>query len=238
MASLTRAQLLTQAGLAAGNDQSSAFVATWLDAWLKRTAKSWAWPVLKKQVVDMSAPAGGSSIYVGNGYATKILGVSATTNVIHRIFNPLNFYGSTKKQRGRVFIRELMDGNPDNDVASSNVSDRTGAPTTVKIQKNDDGSMILMLDPVPDKQYYLSFWVHLIPNSLANSTSIPWYPNDRTLLHACKCALLELDDGGEGGPAYEKAMQALGAMVVDDRDFDGEGPGDNQLMALDPSVFR
>lgn len=237
MGILTRAQLRAQAGLASGNDQSTTFVNTWLDAWLSRTAKSWAWPALKKQVVDLSAPASGAQVYAGVGYSTKILGVAALTNYLHRIFNPLFFYTSDKKQRGRVFINDLIDGNVDLNPNTTNAADRLGAPATCGIQVIGDGSMLISLDPVPDKQYYLSFWVHVIPNALATDASIPWYQSDRTLLQACKCALLELDDGGEGGPAFQNEMMKLASMVVDDRDFDGEGPGDNQVMGLDKGVF-
>lgn len=237
MGTLTRAQLRAQAGLASGNDQSSTFVNTWLDAWLQRTAKSWAWPVLKRQVYDLSAPASQAQVNVGYGYNTTVKGVTNLTTWIHRIFNPLFFYTSDKKTRGKVYITELLEGSPDTDPTSSNASDRLGAPSSCHIQKNDDGSMIISLDPVPDKQYYLSFWAQIIPGAIAADTSIPWYPNDRTLLQACKCALLELDDGGEGTDAYNNEMAKLAAMVVDDRDFDGEGPGDNQLMGLDRSTF-
>lgn len=231
MGTLTRAQLISQAGLASGNDQTTAFVRTWLDAWLKRTAKSWAWPVLKVRIADLPIAASAVSVDVGNG--------TFTAHYLHRIFNPLFFRTSDYKQRGRIFIRELLDGNPDKDETLVQASDRLGAPSTVKIRKKVGslGVFTLFPDPAPDKAYLLSLDCHYVPASLAADSSVPWYESDRTLLQACKCALLEYDDGGEGGQAYDKEMQKLAAMVIDDRDFDGEGPGDNVTMGLDKSVF-
>lgn len=229
MGLLTRAQLISQAGLAAGNDQSTTFVNVWLDAWLHRTAKSWAWPLLKYRLENVATVAGTSYVTVGT-----------STLYIHRIFNPLFYRSSDYSQRGRILISELLNGNPDNDESVSLSSGRLGAPSTCKIRNATSGVpgiFNVYLDPVPDKVYYLALDCQVIPNSLASDASIPWYPSDRTLLQACKCALLELDDGGEGGRGFDQEMMKLSQMVVDDRDFDGEGPGDNVTMGLDKSVF-
>ncbi len=232
MGTLTRGELIEQAGLASGNDQTTTFVETWLNAWLQRTAKSWAWPVLKKRIED--CPIAASAPYF-NTYVTYV-------GYIHRIFNPLFYRSSDWKQRGRILISELLDGNPDTDQSVTQVADRLGAPETCKIRlaytiDGQQGAFYVYPNPVPDKLYYVSFDAHIIPADLTLDTQIPWYQSDRTLLQACKCALLEFDDGGEGGKALDTAMIKLGAMVIDDRDFDGEGPGDNQVMGLDKSVF-
>lgn len=233
MGSLTRLQLINQAGLASGNDQTSSFVHTWINAWLRRTAKSWAWPYLKQRITALPIAASAASVVVGNGTHSDL--------IIHRIFNPLFYRTSDYKQRGRILIRELLDGNPDKDEGVTQASDRLGAPTTVKIRSvttaNIIGRFTLYPDPVPDKAYLIDLDVHALPPDLSGDSSVPWYPSDKTLLQAYKCALLEFDDGGEGGKAFDQEMAKLGAMVIDDRDFDGEGAGDNQVMALDKSVF-
>ena len=229
MGTLTRALLIAQAGLASGNDQTTTFVATWLDAWLKRTAKSWAWPILKLRIADLPIATGATSVVVGNG--------TFVASYIHRIFNPLFYRTSDWRQRGRILIRDLIDGNPDTDESVTLAANRLGAPNTVKIRMTADGVYTLFLDPCPDKAYLISLDTHYIPAALASDASVPWYQEDRTLLQACKCALLEYDDGGESGKALDQEMMKLAQMVVDDRDFNGEGPGDNQVMQLDKSVF-
>ena len=226
--------MLAQAQLAAGNDQTTGFVRTWLDAWLHRTAKSWAWPVLKARIADLPITVGAVSVDVGNG--------DFVATYIHRIFNPLFYRNSDYKQRGRIFIRQILDANYDKDESVTLVADRTGAPVTCKIRMKASGrAFTIYPDPTPDKQYYISLDAHTIPANIgsaaANDSQVPWYQSDKTLLQACKCALLEYDDGGEEGPALEKGLMKLAAMVIDDRDFDGQGPGDNTLMGLDPSVF-
>lgn len=216
---------MVQAGLAAGNDQSTAFVKTWLNAWLQRTAKSWAWPVLKERVIDL--PMSSNNTPVGlTGF---------TTMYIHRIFNPLMYRTSDYKQRGRLFISELLNANVDSDEVTRMTT--TSTPSTVKIRQNGNGKFIIYPNCTPDKTYYVTLDIHYIPTNLTLDTEVPWYPSDKTIIQACKCALLEYDDGGEMGAAFEKSNMTLSAMVIDDRDFDGEGPGDNVIMGLDKSVF-
>lgn len=244
MASLTRGQLLAQAGLAAGNDQTTTFARTWMDAWCKRTAKSWAWPVLKMKVNNINIASGADRVGFGLGYG-------GTDLDIHRIFAPIMFHSADYKTRGRMLITQLLDMDPDTDETTTQASARLGTPETCKIQKTVTdpadpdalgGQHIIYPNPVPNQALILSFWAHVIPGNLpagvAGDDYFYWYPNDRTLLQAMKCALLEMDDGGEGTPAFDKEMLKLGSMVVDDRDFDGEAPGDNVVMGLDSSVFR
>lgn len=238
MGDLTRAQLMSQAGLAAGNDQCQQFIRVWLNAWLKRTAKGWAYPFLKVRIENVPLNASAASVEVGLGATTPLY--------LHRIFNPLFIYTFDKKTRGRMYIRDLIEGDPDKDQSATNVADRLGMPTTCRIYTSGSdvyqGKFTVFPDPAPDKQYYLAFDAHVIPAGIptvaASDTTVPWYPEDKTLLQACKCAIIEYDDGGEGNPKFDVEMQKLAAMVIDDRDFNGEGPGDNQLMALDKGVFR
>lgn len=239
MGDLTRTQLLAQAGLSAGNDQASGYVATWLDAWLKRTAKSWSWPLLRARVSDLAVASGTHYVDVGYGIATKLDGVTASTHHIHRLLGGQVWWyvASTFNPRGVAYVRQLLGGNVDQDRSATDPSTRPGMPSTVQVKNSADGKLTLYLDPVPDRALYLAFDVWHIPPSLASSASIPWYPNDKTLLQAVKVALLELDAAGEQDPKYETESMKLAAMVVDDRDFDGEQAGDNQLMSLDPSVF-
>lgn len=243
MASLTREELLAQAGLAAGNDQTTGFVRTWLDAWMKRTAKSWAWPILKIRIQDVVIASGADRIGFGLGY-------NGVNYDIHRIFAPIFFRNASYSTRGKMLISELLNGNPDTDESVTQANARLGTPETCKIRKHFadlidpdalGGQHVIFPNPVPNQLLYLSFDAHVIPPNIGSlavdDTTIPWYPNDKTLLQACKCALMEHDAGGEDSASYDKEMMKLAAMVVDDRDFDGESPGDNVVMALDKSVF-
>lgn len=239
MGDLTRTQLLAQAGLSAGNDQASSYVATWLDAWLKRTAKSWSWPLLRARVADLAIASGVGSVDAGYGTSTKLDGTTSTTQHIHRLLGGQVWWyvASTFNPRGVAYVRPLLGGNVDQDRSATDPATRKGTPSTVQVKNSADGKLTLYLDPVPDRALLLAFDVWYIPPSLASSSEKPWYPNDKTLLQACKVALLELDAAGEADQAFETESMKLAAMVVDDRDFDGEQAGDNQLMSLDPSVF-
>jgi hypothetical protein len=239
MGDLTRAQLLAQSGLSAGNDQADSYVATWLDAWLKRTAKSWSWPGLKKRVSDLAIAQGSASVACGYGTSTKVAGTTLSTHHIHRLIGGVVFWyvPTSFNPHGRAFVRPLLGADPDNDESASDPATRQGTPSTVKVRQSADGALTLYPDPVPDRALYLAFDAHIIPPSLASSSEIPWYPNDKTLLQAVKVALLELDAAGEKDPHFDDEGMKLAAMVVDDRDFDGEQAGDNQMMLLDPSVF-
>jgi hypothetical protein len=230
MGTLTRDELLAQAGLASGNDQTTTFANTWVNAWLKRTAKSWAWPILKARITDLPIAQGAVSVDVGNG--------DFVTTFIHRIFNPLFIRSTDYKFRGRLLISDLLNGNPDTDESVTQAANRLGTPETCKIRlKINGGAFTIFPNPVPNQAMLISLDVHIIPAALTLGTEVPWYQSDRTLLQAYKCALLEFDDGGEGGRAMNEEMAKLSQMVVDDRDFDGEGHGDNQVMGLDKSVF-
>lgn len=241
MGILTRAELMAQAGLAAGNDQAASFVRTWLNTWLQRTAKSWSWPVLKRSTGNIPVDAGSIGV--------QIEPADVGGNYIHRLLNGTVFWRvqSGYSPSGRAFIRPLSDTNPDIREELIDTSKGRGKPETVKVRTGGDdpggwGTLTLLFDKATDVALYISFDAHVVPPNLntleAGDTLIPWYPNDRTLIQACKVAILEIDAAGERDAHYDAENMKLGAMVVDDRDFDGEQAGDNQLMALDPSVFR
>lgn len=244
MSTMTRAALMSQAGLAAGNTQASAFVRTWLDAWLQRTAKTWSWPCLKMAISNVPVTTGSIVATLGNGSG-------GVTPYLHKLLNGVVFWRvqTGYSPNGRAFIRPIGDTDPSTREELIDPSKGRGKPETVKVRMGDvdtpgqsPGVLRLYFDKPTDVPLYLSFDAHVIPAAIgplaANDTTKPWYPSDRTLIQACKCANLEIDAGGEQDPAHEAEMMKLAAMVVDDRDFDGEQAGDNQLMALDPSVFR
>lgn len=238
MGTLTRAELLGQAGLAAGNTEAASFVRVWLDAWMARTAKSWSWPVLKANISNVSVQTGALSIQLGNG-------TNGVTQYLHKLLNGTVFWRvqSGYAPNGRAFIKPLSDVDPTTRDGSIDPNQNRGKPETIKVRMDSafPGKLTLYFDKPTDVAIYLSFDAHIIPANIGtdadDDTTVPWYPNDRTLLQACKCAILELDAAGEQDPHFDAEMGKLAAMVVDDRDFDGEQAGDNQVMPLDPSVF-
>lgn len=244
MGDLTRAELMAQAGLAAGTQQAQSFVRVWLDAWLKRTAKSWTWPMLKLRVTNIAIGTGVASVGVGIGYPTSYNAITDSLTLhVHRLLNGVVFWRSASgySPNGRAFIRPLAGTNPLQDESITDPTTRKGGPATIKVRKSGDGALLLYPDPTPDRAMLFFMDVHYIPNSIgtlaASDTQVPWYPNDKTILQACKCALLEYSTSGEKSDLYDDESAKLGAMVVDDRDFDGEEAGDNQVMGLDPSIF-
>lgn len=234
------AALVSEAGIAASNDQGETYAFSWLNNWLSRTAKSWTWPVLKKRVQQLAIAQGAASATVGIGVATKINGTSLTTHYVHRLIGGYVLWVAQAgySPRGRADVRPLFDGNPDNDPDLTDPLTRQGAPATVKVRQSGNGTLVIYPDPTPDRAMYLNFDVHWIPPNMVLTTETPWYPNDRTLVKACECALMDLDSGGEMNSGLEAELAKLAGMVVDDRDFDGEQAGDNEVMGLDPSVFK
>lgn len=236
MGDMTRAELMSQGGLSANNDDvNSAFVIQWLNNWLKRTAKSWSWPQLKVRIEDLPIAAATKMVTVGKGTFTPLH--------LHRLLgNYVMWRNSDYTSRGMMLSRQLLDADPDTDESVTLVTQRRGNPNTCKVRVGDgtiyDGAFRIYPDPVQEVQLFLSFDAHIVPGNLSGNQAVPWYPNDRTLEQAVKCAFMELDEGGNGDDATRLEMDKLGRMVVDDRDFDGEAPGDNQAMMLDPSVFR
>lgn len=239
MATRTLAQLMTQGGVAATNEEASDYVRQWMNSWLMRTAKSWSWPVLKLRMTK-AVSAGASSVGVGAG-------IDGITYGVHRLLgNYVYWYTSDRRSKGKMLVRPLLDGDVSKDEDATLAAERLGSPTTcrvrVRVQNPADpdalgGQLVIYPDPVPNVAMTFAFDVHVIPAVIVDA-DVPWYPNDRTLEQAVKCAFMEQDDGAEGRASLQTELQRLGQMVVDDRDFDGEGPGDNQMMMLDPSVFR
>lgn len=241
MGDLTRGQLITQAGLAAGDDTQGDFVRTWLDAWMKRTAKSWTWPMLRKKITNVPMAAGDASVAVGNG--------TNSTFHIHRLLDGQITWRSASgfSPRGRMFIRSIAEKDPDTDSDTSDPLTRMGAPELAYIRTGAgnptvDGIITILPNPTPDRAILLAFDAHIIPAAMtagsAGDTLAPWYPNDRTLLQAVKCAILESGTSAEKSQLYDDEMAKLAAMVIDDRDFDGTQAGDNEVFQLDPQVFR
>lgn len=236
----TYAQIVVEAGLEAGNDQASSYAFLWLNNWLARTAKSWSWPVCKKRVLNLPVTQGAARVAVGRGASCSINGLTLTTHYVHKLLGGYVLWRAQSgfNPRGRANVRPLMDANADNDADNSDPALRQGTPTTVKVRQTDNGALSLELDPTPDRAIYLNFDVHWVPPPMVLTTEIPWYPNDRTLVQACKCAIQVLDTGGEINEGEDEEMAKLAGMVIDDRDFDGDQAGDDQVFGLDPSVFR
>lgn len=245
MGQMTRAELMAQAGLEAGNLDANSFIRVWLDTWLARTAKSWSWPLLKKRVTDIAVSTGTASVTIGKGTSTTITGQGTlTTHYVHRLLNGVLFYRpqSGYSPNGRIFVRPLANTDPAVDESVSDPATRRGLPDTCRVRKSADGALTLYLNPVPDRALYLACDVLWVPPAIgaasANDTQYPWYPNDRTLLQACKCAIMAMDAQSETTGALDAEQGKLAAMVVDDRDFDGAEAGDNEVMQYDPSVFQ
>lgn len=245
MGDLTRGQLLFQAGLAAGDDSVSTFARTWLDAWLKRTAKSWMWPLLKSRVRDLPIAAGAASVGVGIGYPTTIgNGVDSLDFHVHRLLNGVVFWRSASgySPNGRAFIRPFNSVDPSTDESVSDPLGRMGYPETIKVRQAADGALGLYPNPTPKVPLLFSMDVLLIPPSLTTGSEgdveVPWYPNDKTLLQAVKVAILESGTSGEKSALFDDESAKLADMVSADREFDGEQAGDNEILTLDRSVFR
>lgn len=243
MGTMTRAQLLAQSGLASGNVVASDYVRNWTDNWLQRTAASWPWPQLQVRLGtgndSIAVPAGTVAIQVPEDG-------SGADYLIHKLNgNQLLWYTADRRSRGRILVTDFLKLDPDTDFSTTNASDRLGDPQTARVYTGVEyqyGTIVLVFNPVPIRDIFISFDAHIIPVKLgatsAGDVNTPWYPADRTLELAFKCAFMEQDDGAESKENLAKELSRLDAMVITDRDLYGSQAGFNEGMQLDPGVFR
>lgn len=226
MARLTRDEIVSEGQLLAGRDDNATASASWLQRWLDSVAASWPWPILQSEAVGISLAAGATSLLLGDGNG-------GITPKMNKLLDNIWIYDSTRTWRRRLRIRHQLSSPYDRIGAT----DQTGTPTEVRVFNTSHGTWTLYFDRIPDKAYLLTIPYIYVPAVLASGASVPWYPNDETMVQAVAFKNHEFYDGKDA-PVTQAAQQMLASLVANDRIRFGSVNGINDFLTLDPTVFR
>ncbi len=236
MGSMTRLEIVTQGIAVVGRTDLTTTVTSDLKSWLRSQYRAWPFAFLRKSA-SVSLPAGTTALPVGAGEAS-------ITNEIQRILNPLFLMSGNYSSQSKAFIINLDNTGLGQDERLFDPVTRRGAPTQFKVRHVLStvapfrSAWKLIPIPVPEKTYTLNFdYIELPSDPCPNTTSIPLYPNDQTMIQLCKVRALEYANG-PSDPDYQSALADLGSMVSFDRIHEAQVPGTNDLIQMDPATFR
>lgn len=231
MARLTFDQLVAQGGVLGGNDSVATWVGTKFNGWLRKHYAAWAWPFLIKQATGIVLGAGLGSVDVGAGNG-------GLASQISRIFSPVYFRANSYGTRSKAPVRPLVGGpssaqpgnvDPANDIGMPQAFTFSPQSTVLGLQYQTLG-----VYPYTDVQYFLAFTYQLLPDDIAVS-NIPLYPNELTLIQACKCAAIEYDNSNT--PWFQSESEILAGMVSADRDTYGGNASFGDQLQLDDGMY-
>lgn len=235
MGQLTRAQIVSEGLLLAGNDSLTLRANVWLNIWLKKQYAAWPWPFLHERAGSILLPAGSTSLLVGAGNAS-------VSHFLRRILDPIGVYSVTplRSTVARARIRQWTGGPIEQDQTLMDPTTARGVPSTFKLQQSTTvfGAWTLIPSPFPDKDYYLSLDYIQTPSDIdatsGGDSVVPGYPNDETLVCCVTAYALQWMKQDEA-PAK---MQELAGRAVNDRTSYGSVEGINDLLSLDGGVFK
>jgi hypothetical protein len=233
MGQLTRDQIVAAALLQGGMASSlSTRAEKPFNAALRSLYKAWSWPFLKKRATGISLPTGTQALTLGAGSG-------GITLEIQEFFDPLYVYTSDRGTKQTCYIQQLVKNpNVSMDETLNDSSTFRGLPTRCKIRASTLwGRWDFIPLPFPEKDYLLAFDYLEQPADISSGSSVPIYPNDRTLIRVVMAEML-LDQHGIASKQYQAAAEEAGAMVVHDRQRYGQHTGDNDNIGLDTSVFK
>jgi hypothetical protein len=226
----TRAQLITKGILTAGRDDLASPIGDNFDVWLRSVYAMWPWPFLIRRKSALSLPTGTQSLSVGAG-------ASGITAEIQRLIEPIWVYDSTYATKSLAKIRQLT-GRQWTDEDINDPATFRGLPGEFKARADTStwGKWSLIPIARPDKDYLISFDYLEMPVAPLD-TDKPFYPNDRTMLQAIFSETLKYTKGADS-PDYQQALELLVAQINDDKMKFGQSPGINDLLQLDPGIFK
>lgn len=229
MGQLTRDEIVSNGLNLAGKTSLTTLANTWLNAWLKSTYEAWPWPFLLKQATGISLTSGATSLTLGSGSG----GISG---LIQNIFDPIFVYSSDFRTRGEARVRQLLTGPVEKENYVSDPTTIKGLPSQFKCRESDttEGQWTLQPYPLPQQDYLLSVNYKLTPAAISSGSSIPRYPNDRTLMQAVMVEALKY----MGDERYGEALDVLRSLVNEDKMKSGNKTGSNDVLGLDEGVFR
>ncbi len=225
MAQLTRDQIVSEGQLLAGRDDNATASATWLQRWLDSVAASWPWPLLMTEATGIALGSGALSLVLGNGSG-------GITEKIQKITDNIWLYDSTRTFRKRLRVRHQLSVPSDRIGPTTNL----GTPANVRAFNTSFGVWTLYFEPTPERDYLLTIPYITVPAALSSGSSVPWYPNDETMVQVVAFKNHEFYDGKDA-PVTRAAQEQLASLVANDRVRYGAATGVNDYMILDPAVF-
>lgn len=229
MGQLTRAQIVSEGLLAAGDSRLTSRANVWLNAWLRSQYAAFPWPFLLREKAGITLSSGSNSFQIGAGEG----GVTAE---IRRIVDPINLYTAAKSTRTQIRIRSAVETELHSDPDLNDPTNHRGLPTEARVYADATtwGKWTVQFDKWADQTYLVKLKYYEQPADLTSDSAKPLYPNDRTLMKAVETEALRY----KKDPSWQNELNVLAAMVVDDRLKFGEVPGQNDWMILDPNVYR
>lgn len=232
---MTRDDILAQGGALGGNTGLGDVMVTSFKAWLTKMAKEWPWSQLKKKAgSDIVA------VELASGSATKLfgagLGDAEETLKVQSIFDPITVYTSDYRTKATARVKTLTGNSADNDELATNPSTNLGLPATFKLARKygTDGGWVLKPNPIPNRDYLLTFDYLVIPAD-PGASDTPWYPNDETMIQWAAAFAKKYDEKFDEWQLLEAELRD---MITRDKLNFGQNPGDNDRWPLDGSVFR
>lgn len=235
MGSQSRASIVTQGLSFAGYPGLTTLANGWLNFKLRSWASSWQWPMLRNRLTQVPLNAGQQSILFGQGQ-------SGEARWVHDFVNPLLVYSADYSRKGMVYIKEVNQ-TPSiwNDETINQPSSNIGLPYQCKIYAvgATPGQWQIFPWLIPDINYLLVINYYFIPNDLATDSSVdntlPWYPNDETMIKAVEAAALRWMKQYKSADAKDQEVVALHTA---DKVHFGATQGQNTNIGLDPSTYR
>jgi len=228
----TIANLVAQGQAQAGRTDLTKPVTKDVIDWLDRQARSWPWPVLSQTKLSNVIPAGATQLIVGVGGDGSCL-----TRISRFLPNPF-ITNSARTVKQRLSIINIED---ETSVLLNPVTSK-GLPTSIQALKSRTENWTLVFDKVTDQSYQMLYKYIELPDRPAVDASgaaigTTWYPEDDTVTAAAHAFTLRWIDGLDA-PGFQGAMALLGEAVSADRMRHGTSPSQNNMMRLDPSIFR
>lgn len=234
MGALTAAQIISEGQLLAGRDDLSARALSWLNTFLRSQYLAWPWPFLFKRLKDVSLTAGTATLTLGAGSGGESL-------PIQQVRDPVKMRNSTYTLKSLARIRQLVDGqpviDPEYDEALRDPNTTRGIPSVIRVRASNStyGEWTLYFTPIPDRDLLLTFDYIILPATITDTSSIPVYPNDETLIHRVYARTLRYAGDLE---AAAMADEEVRNMTVNDRMKFGGTVGTGDILQVDPSVYR
>lgn len=225
MGNLTALQIIQQGTLQAQRDDADTLALGWLNRWLSSIAAAWPWPVLSRESNGLAVSA---SITVGDANG-------GVTEKILRVLDNTWIYPADRSARStRVRIRTQLTS-PNDRVGPS--SQASGKPTQARVFQSTFGQWVMYFDVAPDITYNLSLAYLAQPAQITNTSDMPWYPNDETMVQAVAFNCHRYFDGKDS-PKTQAVQEDLAALAAADRLRYGSANGINDKVQLNPARFR
>lgn len=212
-----------------GRDNLATVMNAALNDWLDRAGRSWTWPVLTRRTEPLTLGAGLTELTLGAGSG------GITRRLTHVIGRPWILTGTLQAptSRSKLALFSLHDST---DALLSSFPS-TGRPRRFAIERLSQDQLKMVFDVVTDQPYLLNITTHELEPRIVTGTTVPWYPEDETMIQAVMAATLRQENGPES-PSYQAAIAELTDLMATDKIRHGTSASLNTTMGLDEEVYR